>query len=124
MEKYDIKSDKAKNRLYLRLEGFLDDDSAKNADDQVVIETDKLTKGFDVINDISKFKPGTQNVANEIKRAQQYIASKGAARVVRIVKSKDDLDIGSMQFKRQSKAVGYEAMIAESIDEAEKMLDK
>ena len=119
MQEAKVKADVRKNRLYVVLAGFFDDDEARQAADQVIQEIKKLRPGFDIINDISGFRPTTQKGAQEMVRAQRFARAAGVDRVIRIVPSET---IGSMQFARTSKQAGYEADTAPSIAEADKML--
>jgi len=101
------------------LDGFFDDNEAREAADQVIQEIKKLEPGFDVINDISGFRPATQKGAQEMVRAQRFARASGVDRVIRIVPSET---IGSIQFARTSRQAGYEADTASSIPEADRML--
>jgi hypothetical protein len=119
MQTVRVRADVRKNRLYVVLAGFFDDDDARQAADEVIQEIKSLRPGFDVINDISGFRPATQKGAREMVRAQRFARAAGVDRVIRIVPSET---IGSIQFARTSKQAGYEADTAVSIAEADKML--
>lgn len=118
--KIDIRADIVKNRLYLVLIGFFQDDEVKAASDKCIAEASKLKPGFDVINDISQFKPATPKGADEIKRTQLFVKQHGVKRVIRIV---GDAVITQAQFSRQEKEAGYNADTAATLTEAEKILD-
>ena len=118
--KIDIRADVAKNRLYLVLIGFFQDDEVKVASDKCIAEATKLKAGFDVINDISQFKPASPKGADEIKRAQLFVKQHGVKRVIRIV---GDAVITQAQFSRQEKEAGYNADTAATLADAEKILD-
>ena len=94
---YEIRADSNKNRLYVVLEGFFTDQQVKEAADKTIEEIDKLRPGFDVINDISKFKPASTEGAKNIARGQQYALKCGVNRVIRVI---SDEVIGRMQFER------------------------
>jgi hypothetical protein len=119
MNKYEVRADIRKNRLYLALNGFFDEDEAKEAADKTIREVKKLRPGFDVINDITAFKPASQRGAEEIKRAALFVQQHGVDRIIRIVPS---TTIGSIQFSRKSGEVGYDADVVSSVEEAEKIL--
>ena len=119
MNKIEIRADVSKNRIYLVLAGFFNDEEMKKAADQAIQEVKKLKPGFAVINDISKFKPTTPQGAEEMKRAQEFVQTAGVGRVIRIVES---AVLTEMQFARTSRAAGYTAETAASIQEAEAML--
>jgi hypothetical protein len=119
MQKVTVRADIRKNRLYVVLAGFFDDREAKQAADKVIQEIKRLRPGFDIINDISGFRPATQRGVQEMIRAQRFAHAAGVDRVIRIVPFET---LGSMQFARTSKRAGYEADTAPSIVEADKML--
>ena len=116
---YQVKTDVEKNRIYLQLKGFLQDDEVKKASDEVKIGIDSLRSNFDIINDISEFSPATQEGKRMIKETQVYAVQKNVNRVVRITKNV----IGKIQFERSSKEAGYSAVTAGSVEEANKFLD-
>ncbi len=118
--KVDIRADLAKNRLYIVLDGFFQDDELAKVADTCVSEATKLKPGFDVINDISNFKPATPKGADEIKRAQLFVKEHGVRRVIRVV---GEAVLAQAQFDRQSKIAGYAADAAPTLAAAEKILD-
>ncbi len=117
---YKIWADVPKNRLYLILKGFIHDEMVKAAADLTIEEAKKLQPGFDVINDISEFKPASQGGADQIKRAQAFLGGRGVKRVIRIVKPENTTT--KLQFARSSKDF-YKADTADSIEDAESILD-
>lgn len=121
MGRLEVRSDIFKNRLYVTLDGYFTDDETKEAADRVIQETKKLKPGFDVINDISRFKPASPNGAEDIRRVTQYFADHGLRRAIRIAPSSY---FTANQFARISRETGYNAEIAASTNEAERMLDK
>ena len=123
MEKYSIYANVSKNRLYLILHGFFTDDEVRKANERAIAEIKKLRPGFDIINDISDFKPATPVGAEDIKRSQIFANERGAKRIFRVV-GKDMVAsaIATMQFSRTSHTAGYEADIVATVEEAEKLL--
>jgi len=117
---FKVHADPVRNRLYLTLSGFFTLDEAKACGDQAVAATSKLKSGYDVITDISTFKPGTQEVAKDIERVQAHFKSTGARRGVRVV---GENAASSMQFARISTQVGFTSCNVATIAEAEKLLD-
>lgn len=115
----DIKADTQQNLLVLRLEGFLTDEALKDGVDLCISEAKKLTKGFTIINDISKLKPASPAGAAEIKRAQAFVLENGVGRIIRVTKN----PISKMQLTRTSGEVGYEAFETRSLDEAYKLIE-
>lgn len=123
MEKYSIYANELKNRLYLILRGFFTDAEVHEAYEHTIAEIKKLRPGFDVINDISDFKPATTVGTEDIKRAQLFAKEHGANRIIRVVgKNKVAAGISAMQFSRTSRTAGYEADIVATVEEAEKLL--
>ena len=120
MDKMMVRADVVKNRLYLTLVGFFSDEEMKQGSDQVIEFINKLKPGFNIINDISKFKPATPKGAEELKRAQQAAVEAGVRRTIRVIGSEG---IAQMQFARKGKESGLEADVAASVEDAEKMLD-
>jgi len=116
---YTIKTDLAKNRLYVTLNGFFTIDEMKKCVDETITATNKLKHGYDVITDISQFKPGTPEVTKEIQRAQAHFASSGARRGVRIV---GENALSGMQFKRTGTQAGYSSTNVASLEAAEQVL--
>ncbi|MDY7031869.1 MAG: hypothetical protein SVY10_08160 [Thermodesulfobacteriota bacterium] len=84
------------------------------------LELDKLKPGFDLINDISGFKPVSPSSVEELKKAMWYTVSLGLKRAIRIVPVSY---FAANQFSRVSKEVGFDVEFANSIEEAERMLD-
>ena len=123
MEKYRINANVLKNRLYVTLQGFFTDDEVHEASERTIAEIKNLRPGFDVINDISKFKPATPAGAEDIKRSQIFAKERGAKRIFRVV-GKDMVAsaIATIQFSRTSHTAGYEADIVATVEEAEKLL--
>ena len=122
MSNYNIRADLSKNRLYMSISGFMDDDLVTQVVDKVIAEAKKLKPGFAVINDISTFKPATPKGAEEIKRAQLFVKENGVGRVIRVT-GQDG--IAAMQFSRISKTTtGYEADQVTTVEDAEKLLDQ
>ena len=116
---YKVIVDKAKNRIVMQLKGFMLEEEMIKASNEVKNGIDLLTPGFDVINDISEFRPATQEVRELIKKVQVYAVSKKLARVVRITGNV----IGKIQFDRASKEAGYTGITVDTLEEAYKFLD-
>jgi len=117
---FKVHADPARNRLYLTLSGFFTSEEAKACGDATVVATRKLKANYDVITDISEFKPGTQEVAKDIERVQAHFKSTGARRGVRVVGGNA---ASSMQFARLANQAGFTSCNVASLAEAEKLLD-
>ena len=115
-----VSTDPSRNRIHVLLSGFFSDEDMKMVADTMIQEVDKLGSNFDIITDISKFKPATLQGTEELKRAQDYIKTAGVRKVVRIVDKAQAL--GQKQFDRKSKEAGYTAATVASFEEAEAIL--
>ena len=127
MGEYFIEANIDKNRLYQALKGFFNTEEIKEAADKTIEEVKKLQPGFDIINDIREFIPGTEIVMRHIQRAQEFNKERGVRRVVRIVKELDRgvAKVTKEQFRKsQEKVEGYQALEALSVEEAEQLLDE
>lgn len=119
MTDYDIQANVANNRLNMKLTGALDEERARGAVDAVATESAKLAPGFEVVNDISEFKPLSQDVAEAIGEGKRILAENGAGALVRVT---GESVVGSMQFKRVGDEEGYHVAEAESYEEADALL--
>jgi hypothetical protein len=119
---HDIRADVVKNRLYLRLVGFMTDDQAAEVAETIIQEIQKLRPGFDVINDISSLKPASPTATEHLRRAQEASARRGHGRIIRIVGKQA---VTQMQWNRTLKASsqGANAEVAATLAEAERLLD-
>src|ERR1700722_11550169 len=116
---YKVEVDIALNRLYLTLSGFFSIEEIKRSGDETIKATSKLRRGYDVITDISNFKPGTEDIAKDILRVQTHFVASGARQGVRIVgKSR----IASMQLNRTAKVAGWSSTSVETLAAAEEFL--
>lgn len=118
---YDIDADRPTNRLYLTLTGTLDEERIREAAEEAVEAAESLESGFDIVNDISRFRPPSPEAAKPIKEAQGKLLEMGVERVVRVVDDETSAVVENA-FSRRSQQVGYEAMTATTVDEAERKL--
>lgn len=120
---YDIRADAATNRLYIDITGRVDEPEMAEAADETLAEAEKLQSGFDIINDLGGFRPPSPEAAKPIKVAQGELKEMGMNRTVRVVDDETSQVVVNA-FERRSRDVGYNGEQAESIDEAERMLDE
>lgn len=120
MGEFSIEADTGANRLHMELSGTLDAEEAAAALEAVEREAAGLDDGFEVINDISGFKPLSQDVADTIAEGKRSLSEAGAGALVRVT---GDSAIGSMQFDRVGDADGYDIATVETVADAEAMLD-
>ena len=119
---WEIRTDVPRNRLYLRMAGFMTDDDAARVADAIIAEIQKLKPGFAVINDIRELKPTSPVASEHMRRAQEASVKHGSGRVIRVVGNQV---VTQMQWNRTLKTVqGSGAEIAATVDEAERMLER
>jgi hypothetical protein len=117
---FKVQANTIRNRLYLTLSGFFSAEESKACGDEVVAAIRRLKPGYDVVTDISEFKPGTPEVAKDIERVQAHFKATGARRGVRVVGSNA---AGSMQFARLATQAGFVSSDVATLAEAEKVLN-
>jgi hypothetical protein len=120
---YDIEADRTQNRLYLDLSGRMDAEAIREAADVTVERAERLREGFDIVNDLSGFRPPTPEAAEPIKDAQGTLVEMGVDRVVRVIDDETSQVVLSA-FERRSRDVGYSGETADSVAEAERLLDE
>ncbi|MGL1903717.1 MAG: hypothetical protein OCC49_16390 [Fibrobacterales bacterium] len=119
MAQYTVKADTTKNILYLSMDGFFEHSGIQEISDAIVRELSKLEPGYGFINDVSQFKPTTEEGVEEIKQLQLRMYNNGLGKVVRVV---GESLMSKLQFERKSKEVGYSADHVQSISEAEEII--
>lgn len=117
---YTIRADAQKNRLYVTLVGFFNHDLMKECTDKTIEEVKKLKPGFDVITDISQFKPVGQDAVDEVARGQAFFKQAGIRHGIRI---EGQATLTSGQFGRAAKTVDYNPNVVPDIAAAEKLLE-
>jgi len=118
---YEIRIEIAKNRLYTTLSGFFSTEEAKKAVDEVIEATQKLKPGYDVITDVTLFKPASPEAAKEIGRVQAHFATSGLRRGLRVIGANT---MAELQFNRLAKQTTYDANNVATVEDAEKILDQ
>src|SRR6056297_2876813 len=98
---YEIDADVQENRLYIDLNGRMETDEIDEAADASVAEAEALREGFDIVNDLSGFKPPSPEAAEPIKRAQAKLKEMGVDRVVRVTDEETN-DVVVHAFERRS----------------------
>jgi len=120
---YDIDANIGSNTLYIDLSGRMDADEIAEAVDETTAKAERLDVGFDVITDLSGFRPPSPEAATPIKRAQATLEEMEVVRVVRIA-DEDTSEVVVNAFERRSKDVGYGGERADSVAEAERLLER
>jgi len=113
-----IKVDVLKNRLYLTL-GRVRKDKVTDSSKQIREEIHRLDAGFSCIARILDVRDIDRNDIQEIMKIQDLLAEKGMARVVRV-----GIEEGKELLDRIGQDVGYIALTADDLEEAEKILDE
>ena len=119
---YEIRTDRAKNTLYLELNGALTADEIQTAANETVEVAERLDDGFGIINDISEFTPPSPEAAKPIEEAQATLKQLGVGDVVRVV-ADETRAVTENAFQRRSRKAGYEGKTATTVDEAERKLE-
>lgn len=120
---YDIAAERTENRLYIDLSGRMSGDEIDEAADVTVERADRLDDGFDVVTDLSGFKPPSPEAAKPIKRAQRELVERGVDRVVRVTDGETS-QVVVTAFERRSRDVGYSGETADSVAEARRLLER
>jgi hypothetical protein len=118
---YTIRADTIKNRLYVTLAGFFTLEEMQRCGNETIEATKKLRPGYDVVTDITQFKPGPPEIAKDIERVQTHFRKSGARQGVRIVGSSA---ISGMRFRRSGAQAEYNSVNVENLQEAEELLGK
>lgn len=125
MADYEIDTDPAKNRLYLTLDGHFDATTVSRAADEVIAASSSLDPGFGMVNDISSFKPTTEDAAAHLKRGAKGTAENGLGVVVRVT---GESITGELQWDQVSnevtKEADYDIYKVETRADAEAVLDE
>lgn len=123
MGEFKVWSDTAKNRIYIRIGGFIREAEAKPAIGVLQTELQKMRPDFDVVTDTSKFVPGSPAAVEALRLGAELVRDHGRRRAVRITSG---IVTGLMQFKRVMGAVFDEdetVRYAGSLAEADAILD-
>jgi hypothetical protein len=120
---YEIDADVLANRLSIDLTGRMGADEISEAADVTVEKAEALDEGFDIVNNLSGFKPPSPEAAKPIKRAQGELEEMGVERVVRVT-DEETSQVVINAFERRSQDVGYSGETADSVAEAEEMLEE
>ncbi len=118
---HTLKIDSAKNRLYITMTGFFNYEAMKKWAAETIANAKKLNRGYDVIADISQFKPTTPEGTKEIERVQSFFKASGVRNGVQVV---GENVLAGLQFKRMSIVSGYDPTNVDTLAEAEKLLDR
>jgi len=114
---FEVTVEPRRNCLIITLKGFMKNQEAEEAAREVMNQARQLEPGFTVVNDISEFKPTTPESAENIRKAQAFVARRGVSRVIRVV---GRALVTEMQFRRTQReaAADYEVVEVATLDDA------
>lgn len=95
----------------------------ENAADKTLSEAETLRDGFDIVTDLSGFRPPSPEAAEPIKTAREELKEMGLSRTVRVVDA-DTSPVVVNAFERRPRDVGYSAEQADSVAVAEELLEE
>jgi hypothetical protein len=118
----EFQVDRVKNRLYIRLSGFLRSKNVDPAMEELEAALLELQPNLDVVTDLTDFVPGSPGASAALARGGEMLKKKGRRHGIRIT---GGLMTGLMQFQRLLKGVFDEksTRYAKSLQEADAMLD-
>jgi hypothetical protein len=119
---YQIKADIEKNRLYITIGGIPVENEKEALVREIENKIKELKQGFDCITDLRKYEVQPDETEEFIYQAQKILSEAGLSNVVRVIKKFGSL--AHFQFDKVSVAVGYHAQNANTLEEAEAILDE
>lgn len=108
--------------VYVALHGRPSQETLETGATEVKEAVSRLRDEFGVITDLTDFEPLSPDETEPIKDAQRYVAKQGATDVVRVVDD-DTSRVTLMSFRMGSREAGYEGKTAESVSEAERIIE-
>ena len=82
---YDIIVDKEKNRLTVSISGTIGKIEGEKIAREMVAAINQLKRGFDVINDISRYETADKKSEDIFKSTIEFLKIRGVRNVVRVV---------------------------------------
>ena len=116
----EIQADIGKNRIFIRVEGRLEDADAPGVGDAIIRAMDRMRPGFALISDLTQAEPMGPKGVEQLKRVITASRERHVGRTVRIVGKSAQT---ALQFARTSKEYQHEPYLAFSREEAERLLD-
>lgn len=108
--------------LYVRPYGSPDAEAIRAHAGRVMEAVETLSDEFGIVTDLREFEPLLPDESDAIERAQEYLLEAGAVDVVRVVDD-DTSRVVLLSFKMETDDTRSPNKKAESIEEAEAMLD-
>jgi len=116
----EIQADIGKNRIFIRIEGRLEDADAPGVGDEIIRQMDRMRPGFALISDLTQAEPMGPQGVEQLKRVITASRERKVGQTVRIVGKAAQ---AALQFARTSKEYQHEPYLAFSREEAERLLD-
>jgi hypothetical protein len=114
---YEVTYDRAKNRIYIKLEGTMSLDEADGYNEAVKKAADQAQPGFTICIDGAKAAPFSPEVDAKCAESRNYLVKKGVKDTATVV----DSAILKMHVARTLKEIG--GNVFGSKEEADKYLD-
>ncbi len=115
---HTFKADTTNNRFYMHMEGFYSNEQLEEAMNRAVLEAERLTPGYTVINDITELHISDMEGLKHIKKLMEFANDKGAKKVIRIIKNK----LSKIQFDDITANANYDVTEVDSLEAAESYL--
>ncbi|MCP3103303.1 hypothetical protein LZ198_30920 [Myxococcus sp. K15C18031901] len=117
---FEVEALVEKNRLVVRIWGDVDGEEARRVGDAAVGVIDRLRPDFDLLSDLQGVTALHAEALVQLRRIMEAARARGFRRVVRVVGRSVD---AALRFERTSRELGYDAYLAFSLEEAERLLD-
>lgn len=117
-----VRADIPRNRLYCVITGKIGSADMEKFYTDIRFGIADLKPGFSVITDLSRCSLGHLGAIPTFRKVMNYIAGKGAREVIRVIDKKKLLFRQALNLA--SKMQGYMPVYVESLEEAERLLDR
>jgi len=118
----NVTFNRAKNRIYLYMEGSHDLEEAQRMYDEYAKAIEQASPGFTVLIDVENYTPGSDAVQDIHKQASHLAEENHVGKVARVV---GDRPLGGMQIDRIAKhETRYESRHFTYKEDAEDFLDQ
>ncbi|MFY2564432.1 hypothetical protein ACN469_42985 [Corallococcus terminator] len=117
---FEVETHVGKNRLVVRIWGDIAKEEAQRVGDAAVRAIDRLRPRFDLLSDLKGVTSLDPEGTEHLRRIMEAAKARGFRRVVRVVGRSFD---AAVLFERTSREMGYDAHLAFSLEEAERLLD-
>ena len=119
---YRIIADQVKNRLYIDLY-LTEEEQAENIEDEIFQKAKQLTVEWGCIVNYTKIDvPLTQNLLDKAEAVMSFFRPLGMGQLVRVL-TEDQSSLNEELKNRSMKIGGYEGIVAQSIQDANTILD-